>query len=102
MVRIVNVLNEVRILCRPRGSADLHNVSVNEFAKLSPQDIGPVEQPSAWKGKGAYEGAWWFSRSRRHVQFSSLRQRDMLLLLDCWGKTRDVQYNPVAVLPPRH
>ena len=94
-----NLLGEPRLLCKPDGRRALENLSVREFCSFSPASLTSVAISTAWIGKRSYEGHWWLSSTRSHIGFTSLTERDLLLVLDFGGVMRAICREPALFLP---
>ena len=46
------------------------------------EDVAPVRGFGSYRGQRNWTGAWWFSRTGRHVGFESWVERDALMALD--------------------
>jgi hypothetical protein len=55
----------------------------------------------AWPGKRNYEGLYWSSTNRRHVDFESLLEREYLLTADIADDVIAIAAQPLALLWPR-
>ena len=71
-----------------------------EVASLRTEDALPIRQFYAWPGKRNYEGLWWSSTTRRHVEFESLLEREYLLAADATVDVVAVAAQPLALLWP--
>ncbi|WP_156458874.1 hypothetical protein [Microbacterium sp. Leaf179] len=96
-----NLLPEARFVCRLDDSKHARNLDVDQFTKLEVSSIRPISSIPAWVGKRAYEGRWWFSRTRGHVAFASAREKDVLTFLDFSGDIAQIARDPVIVIPAR-
>jgi hypothetical protein len=76
-----NVTDVARVLVRLDGGVRNDAVSA-EVASLRTEDALPIRQFFAWPGKRNYEGVWWSSTNRGHVDFESLLEREYLLASD--------------------
>lgn len=96
-----NLFPEARFVCRLDDSKHARNLDVGQFTKLEVSSIRPISSIPAWVGKRAYEGRWWFSRTRCHVAFASAWERDVLTYLDYDGDIAQIARDPVIVIPAR-
>lgn len=71
-----------------------------EVASLPTEDALPIRQFFAWPGKRNYEGVWWSSTNRGHVEFESLLEREYLLAADATVDVVAVAAQPLALLWP--
>lgn len=65
------------------------------------EDALPARDFTAYPKQRHYEGSWWSSKNRAHVQFESLLERDALLWFDWDADVRAVAAQPLAFLWPR-
>jgi hypothetical protein len=92
-------MDVTRVLVRLDGA--VRNVAVSaEVASLRTEDALPIRQFFAWPGKRNYEGVWWSSTNRGHVEFESLLEREYLLAADAAVDVVAVAAQPLALLWP--
>lgn len=78
-----NLTDTTRVLVRLPGANGVANHPLTgELAGLSVEAALPIRRFYSWKGKRNYEGRWWCSTSRSHVEFESLLERDALMMAD--------------------
>jgi hypothetical protein len=94
-----NVTDVTRVLMRLDGAVRNAPVSA-EVASLPTEDALPIRQFFAWPGKRNYEGVWWSSTNRGHVEFESLLEREYLLAADATVDVVAVAAQPLALLWP--
>lgn len=81
----------------------MHNDAVTpEVASLPTEGALPIRQFFSWPGKRNYEGSWWSSTTRAHVEFESLLERDYLLAADADDQVVAIAAQPLALLWPRN
>lgn len=85
MDNIANLFEEIRVVCRRRGSRRPESLTVEAFAATPLSELDSLRAPLAYSGSTSYQGRWWCSRTRRHVPFGSLKDRDAIMLLDHQG-----------------
>jgi hypothetical protein len=96
-----NMTDTTRVLLRLNGS--VHNDAVTpEVASLPTEGALPIRQFFSWPGKRNYEGSWWSSTTRAHVEFESLLERDYLLAADADDQVVAIAAQPLALLWPRN
>jgi len=61
----------------------------------------PIREFFSWPGKRNYEGLYWSSTNRRHVDFESLLEREYLLSADSETDIVAIAAQPLALLWPR-
>lgn len=61
----------------------------------------PIREFFSWPGKRNYEGLYWSSTDRRHVDFESLLEREYLLAADISNDITAIAAQPLALLWPR-
>jgi hypothetical protein len=61
----------------------------------------PIREFFSWPGKRNYEGLYWSSTNRRHVDFESLLEREYLLAADNALDIVAIAAQPLALLWPR-
>lgn len=61
----------------------------------------PIREFVSWPGKRNYEGLYWSSTNRRHVDFESLLEREYLLSADSETDIVAIAAQPLALLWPR-
>jgi hypothetical protein len=97
-----NLTDTTRVLVRLLGAPVVANHLLNgELASLSVEASLPIRRFYSWKGKRNYEGRWWCSTSRGHVEFESLIERDALMMADFDVDVVAVAAQPLAFLWPR-
>jgi hypothetical protein len=94
-----NVTDVARVLVRLDGGVRNDAVSA-EVASLRTEDALPIRQFFAWPGKRNYEGVWWSSTNRGHVDFESLLEREYLLASDAAVDVVAIAAQPLALLWP--
>jgi hypothetical protein len=94
-----NVTDVTRVLLRLDGAVRNDAVSP-EVASLPTESALPIRQFFAWPGKRNYEGLWWSSTNRGHVEFESLLEREYLLAADAAVDVVAIAAQPMALLWP--
>lgn len=61
----------------------------------------PIREFFSWPGKRNYEGLYWSSTNRSHVEFESLLEREYLLSADSEPDIVAIAAQPLALLWPR-
>ncbi|MCI4675800.1 TnsA-like heteromeric transposase endonuclease subunit [Candidatus Mycolicibacterium alkanivorans] len=61
----------------------------------------PIREFFSWPGKRNYEGLYWSSTNRGHVDFESLLEREFLLSADAATDVVAIAAQPLALLWPR-
>lgn len=59
------------------------------------EDVTPVRGFATYRGQRNWPGAWWFSRTGRHVGYESWVERDVLMSLDADPQVRAVASQPM-------
>lgn len=103
----------LRLRSLPRNVTDVTRVlscldGTVQNLPLSP-DVGsvrleratPIREFFSWPGKRNYEGLYWSSTNRRHVDFESLLEREYLLTADIADDVSAIAAQPLALLWPR-
>jgi|tagenome__1003787_1003787.scaffolds.fasta_scaffold20982384_1 hypothetical protein len=97
-----NLTDTTRVLVWLPGADGVANHPLTgELASLSVEASLPIRRFYSWKGKRNYEGRWWCSTSRGHVEFESLLERDALMMADFDVDVVAVAAQPLAFLWPR-
>ncbi len=96
-----NMTDTTRIVLRLDGSVRNEAVSP-ELASLPTESALPIRRFFSWPGKRNYEGSWWSSTTRAHVEFESLLERDYLLAADVDAQVVAIGAQPLALLWPRN
>lgn len=94
-----NVTDVTRVLARLDGSVRNDQVSA-DLAALPTERALPIRQFFSWPGKRNYEGVWWSSSIRGHVEFESLLEREYLLAADADADVVAIAAQPLALLWP--
>lgn len=102
-----------RLRSLPRNGTDVTRVlscvdGTVQNLRLSPE-VGsvrleratPIREFFSWPGKRNYEGLYWSSTNRRHVDFESLLEREYLLSADTATDVVAIAAQPLALLWPR-
>ncbi|OSC40526.1 TnsA-like heteromeric transposase endonuclease subunit [Mycobacterium decipiens] len=102
-----------RLRSLPRNATDVTRVlacvdGTVQNMPLSP-DVGsvrveratPIREFFSWPGKRNYEGLYWSSTNRGHVDFESLLEREYLLSADTATDVVAIAAQPLALLWPR-
>lgn len=102
-----------RLRSLPRNATDVTRVlacldGTVQNLPLSP-DVGsvrveratPIREFFSWPGKRNYEGLYWSSTNRGHVDFESLLEREYLLSADSETDIVAIAAQPLALLWPR-
>lgn len=97
-----NIGDRTRILVRP-STARVDNHAVSAAAAGLPLESAlPIRRFYSWKGKRNYEGRWWSSTTRSHIEFESLLERDALMVADYDQDVIAIASQPCALLWPRN
>jgi hypothetical protein len=96
-----NVTDRTRVLQRLHGAVRNDSVSP-EVASLPTEGALPIRQFFSWPGKRNYEGMWWSSTNRAHVEFESLLEREYLLAADVAVEVVGIAAQPLALLWPHN
>ncbi|MCZ0728366.1 TnsA-like heteromeric transposase endonuclease subunit [Mycolicibacterium iranicum] len=94
-----NMTDTTRVLTRLDGSVRNDSAST-ELAALRTEQALPIRQFFSWPGKRNYEGVWWSSSNRGHVEFESLLEREFLLTADADIDVVAIAAQPLALLWP--
>lgn len=102
-----------RLRSLPRNATDVTHLlacvdGTVQNLLLSP-DVGsvrveratPIREFFSWPGKRNYEGLYWSSTNRGHVDFESLLEREYLLSADTESDIVAIAAQPLALLWPR-
>lgn len=63
--------------------------------------VTPIREFFSWPGKRNYEGLYWSSTNRSHVDFESLLEREYLMVADNALDVVSIAAQPLALLWPR-
>lgn len=72
------------------------------------EDAEPIRKFYAWPHRRVYDGLYWSSTTRSHVEFESLLEREFLMTSDFDTEVADISAQPLAILwayrkrGPRH
>lgn len=94
-----NVTDVTRILACVDGA--LHNIPLSQAGSVRFEETTPIREFFSWPGKRNYEGLYWSSTNRRHVEFESLLEREYLLAADAANDIVAIAAQPLALLWPR-
>lgn len=96
-----NMTDTTRVLLRLNESVRNEAMSP-EVASWPAERALPIRQFFSWPGKRNYEGSWWSSTTRAHVEFESLLERDYLLAADVDVRVVAIAAQPLALLWPHN
>ncbi|WP_260973190.1 TnsA-like heteromeric transposase endonuclease subunit [Mycolicibacterium llatzerense] len=96
-----NVTDVTRVLACVGGSVQNLPVSPHVVGSLRLERTTPIREFFSWPGKRNYEGLYWSSTNRRHVDFESLLEREYLLAADNAPDVIAIAAQPLALLWPR-
>lgn len=95
-----NVTDVTRVLACVDGT--VHNIQLSPDAgSVAAERATPIREFFSWPGKRNYEGLYWSSTNRRHVDFESLLEREYLLVADSAPDIVAIAAQPLALLWPR-
>lgn len=95
-----NVTDVTRVLVCADGT--VQNLPVSpDVGSVPLERATPIREFFSWPGKRNYEGLYWSSTNRRHVDFESLLERDYLLAADNAPDIVAIAAQPLALLWPR-
>ncbi|BAP97319.1 TnsA-like heteromeric transposase endonuclease subunit [Mycobacteroides abscessus] len=89
-----------RVLACVDGSVQNLQVS-SDVGSVQLEHTTPIREFFSWPGKRNYEGLYWSSTNRRHVEFESLLEREYLLAADNASDIVAIAAQPLALLWPR-
>lgn len=95
-----NVTDVVRVLACVDGTVQNLHLSP-DVGSVPLERATPIREFFSWPGKRNYEGLYWSSTNRRHVDFESLLERDYLLAADNASDIVAIAAQPLALLWPR-
>lgn len=95
-----NVTDVTRVLASVDGSVQNLEVSP-DVGSAQLERATPIREFFSWPGKRNYEGLYWSSTNRRHVDFESLLEREYLLAADNAPDIVAIAAQPLALLWPR-
>lgn len=95
-----NVTDVTRVLACVDGSVQNLQVS-SDVGSVQLEHTTPIREFFSWPGKRNYEGLYWSSTNRRHVEFESLLEREYLLAADNASDIVAIAAQPLALLWPR-
>lgn len=64
------------------------------------EDAEPIRKFYAWPHRRVYDGLYWSSTTRTHVEFASLLEREFLMKSDFDIEVADISAQPLAILWP--
>ncbi len=64
------------------------------------EDAEPIRKFYAWPHRRVYDGLYWSSTTRTHVEFESLLEREFLMKSDFDTEVADISAQPLAILWP--
>lgn len=95
-----NVTDITRVLTCVDGA--LQNLAVSpDVGSTRLEQSTPIREFFSWPEKRNYEGLYWSSTNRRHVDFESLLEREYLLAADLANDIVAIAAQPLALLWPR-
>lgn len=95
-----NVTDVTRLLACVDGGIRNHPLSPDAGSVLLERTT-PIREFFSWPGKRNYEGMYWSSTNRAHVEFESLLEREYLLAADNASDIVAIAAQPLALLWPR-
>lgn len=95
-----NATDVTRVLACVDGSVQNLQVSP-DVGSVQLERTTPIREFFSWPGKRNYEGLYWSSTNRRHVDFESLLEREYLLAADNASDIVAIAAQPLALLWPR-
>lgn len=95
-----NVTDVTRVLACVDGTVQNLQLS-HDVGSVPLERATPIREFFSWPGKRNYEGLYWSSTNRRHVDFESLLERDYLLAADNAPDIVAIAAQPLALLWPR-
>lgn len=95
-----NVTDATRVLACMDGAVQNLQLSP-DIASVPIECATPIRKFFSWPGKRNYEGLYWSSTNRRHVDFESLLEREYLLAADNASDIVSIAAQPLALLWPR-
>lgn len=94
-----NVTDATRALVCVDGA--VQDVPLSDAGSVRLERTTPIREFFSWPGKRNYEGLYWSSTNRRHVDFESLLEREYLLAADNAPNIVAIAAQPLALLWPR-
>lgn len=95
-----NATDVARVLACLDGT--VHNLPLSaDVGSVRVERATPIREFFSWPGKRNYEGLYWSSTNRRHVDFESLLEREYLLSADWGADIVAIAAQPLALLWPR-
>lgn len=91
-----NVTDVTRVLACVDGSVQNLQVSP-DVGSVQLEHTTPIREFFSWPGKRNYEGLYWSSTNRRHVEFESLLEREYLLAADNASDIVAIAAQPLAL-----
>ena len=88
-----------RVLACVDGTVQNTQLSPDAEA-VAAEHTTPIREFFSWPGKRNYEGLYWSSTNRRHVDFESLLEREYLLVADSTPDVVAIAAQPLALLWP--
>lgn len=95
-----NITDVTRVLSCVDGT--VQNLPLSpDVGSVRPELATPIREFFSWPGKRSYEGLYWSSTNRRHVDFESLLEREYLMTADIADDVIAIAAQPLALLWPR-
>lgn len=94
-----NVTDVTRMLACVDGAIQNHPLSPDAGSVFLERKT-PIREFFSWPGKRNYEGLYWSSTNRAHVEFESLLEREYLLAADNASDIVVIAAQPLALLWP--
>jgi hypothetical protein len=95
-----NVTDVTRVLACVDGTVQNLQLSLDVGSVLL-ERATPIREFFSWPGKRNYEGLYWSSTNRSHVDFESLLEREYLMVADNALDIVSIAAQPLALLWPR-
>lgn len=80
------------------AGAPLERRPLVELARLQMDQLTPVTQIPAYRGRRGHQGYWWLSSVGHSVEFSTLTEADLLVQLDYSNRYAGFVHSPMRLL----
>lgn len=84
---------------RPSTNAVASPHRLTELPALPLSQITPLTPAKAWRHNAARQGRWYLTSADRHIEYGSIRERDLLMWVEYEVAPTEICHSPVSILP---
>lgn len=83
---------------RPSTNAVASPHRLTELPALPLSQITPLTPAKAWRHNAARQGRWYLTSADRHIEYGSIRERDLLMWVEYEVAPTEICHSPVSIL----